>query len=96
MAAVKRKGIRLCSKTIFYVICQNHGSCSLGNKKQATVSPKGNTVFINRTHKTNAKLKEIYIDRINGYTDHLHCLMALNADMSISKAMNLIKGESAF
>ena len=46
--------------------------------------------------KVNAKLKEIYIDRINGYTDHLHCLMALNADMSISKAMNLIKGESAF
>jgi REP element-mobilizing transposase RayT len=46
--------------------------------------------------KANAKLKEIYIDRINGYTDHLHCLMALNADMSISKAMNLIKGESAF
>jgi REP element-mobilizing transposase RayT len=46
--------------------------------------------------KANAKLKGIYIDRINGYTDHLHCLMGLNADMSISKAMNLIKGESAF
>jgi len=44
----------------------------------------------------NAKTKEIYIDRINGYTEHLHCLMGLNAAMSISTAMQLIKGESAF
>ena len=44
----------------------------------------------------NAKAKEICIDRLNGYTDQLHCLMGLNADMSISKAMQLIKGESAF
>ncbi len=46
--------------------------------------------------KENAKSKEIYIDRLNGYTEHLHCLLGLNAEMSISKAMQLIKGESAF
>ncbi|MBK7851680.1 MAG: IS200/IS605 family transposase [Bacteroidetes bacterium] len=46
--------------------------------------------------KQNAKTKEIYIDRLNGHTEHLHCLMSLNADMSIAKAMQLIKGESAF
>lgn len=46
--------------------------------------------------KENAKIKEIFIDRLNGYNDHLHCLMGLNADMSIAKAMQLIKGESAF
>lgn len=46
--------------------------------------------------KQNARKKEIFIDRINGYTEHLHCLMGLNADMSISKTMQLIKGESAF
>jgi len=44
----------------------------------------------------NAKKKGIFIDSINGYTEHLHCLMALNADMSMAKAMQLIKGESAF
>jgi len=44
----------------------------------------------------NARTKEIFIDRLNGHTDHLHCLLALNADMSISKIMQLIKGESAF
>lgn len=46
--------------------------------------------------KENAKTKGIYIDTINGYTDHIHCLFGLNADMSISKALQLIKGESAF
>ena len=46
--------------------------------------------------KQNAKTKDIYIDRLNGHNDHLHCLFGLNADMSISKAMQLIKGESAF
>jgi putative transposase len=44
----------------------------------------------------NARSKEIYIDSIDGYTEHLHCLFGLNADMSLSKAMQLIKGESAF
>jgi REP element-mobilizing transposase RayT len=44
----------------------------------------------------NAKDKGIYIDRLNGYTDHLHCLFALNADMSLSKVLQMIKGESSF
>jgi len=46
--------------------------------------------------KQNARKKGIFIDRINGYTDHLHCLIGLPADLSISKAVQLIKGESAF
>ncbi len=46
--------------------------------------------------KKNAKLKGIYIDRLNGHTEHLHCLFSLNADMSISKTLQLIKGESSF
>jgi REP element-mobilizing transposase RayT len=44
----------------------------------------------------NARKKEIFIDRLNGYTDHLHCLFGLNADMTIAKALQLLKGESAF
>lgn len=42
--------------------------------------------------KENATTKQIHIDCINGANDHLHCLMALNADMSIAKTLNLIKG----
>ena len=46
--------------------------------------------------KENSKLKNIYIDHINGHIDHLHCLVSLNADQSIAKVMQLIKGESSF
>jgi putative transposase len=44
----------------------------------------------------NAKTKGIYIDRLNGGADHLHCLFGLNADMTIAKTLQLIKGESAY
>lgn len=44
----------------------------------------------------NAKKKEIYIDFINGYTDHVHCLISLGIDQTLSKIMQLIKGESSF
>ena len=46
--------------------------------------------------KENAKKKSIYIDRLNGDADHLHCLFGLNADMAIAKALQLMKGESAY
>jgi putative transposase len=46
--------------------------------------------------KANAKDKGIYIDRLNGPADHLHCLVGLNANLSIAKTLQLIKGESAF
>jgi REP element-mobilizing transposase RayT len=44
----------------------------------------------------NANAKQIYIDFINGDMEHIHCLLALNADMSIAKVIQLIKGETAF
>ncbi len=44
----------------------------------------------------NAKEKEIFIDFINGYTEHCHCLISLGIDQSIEKIMQLIKGESAY
>lgn len=44
----------------------------------------------------NAKLKNIHIDYINGYTDHVHCLVSLNDDLSIGKIAQLLKGESSF
>jgi putative transposase len=43
----------------------------------------------------NAKTKNIYIDFINGYTDHVHMLVSLNDDLSIGKIAQLIKGESS-
>ena len=40
--------------------------------------------------------KDIHIDFINGYVDHVHSLISLNADQSIADIMNLLKGESSY
>lgn len=44
----------------------------------------------------NARENGIYIDMINGYVDHVHCLISLGSDQTIEKIMQLIKGESSF
>ncbi|MBA3784849.1 MAG: IS200/IS605 family transposase [Acidobacteria bacterium] len=46
--------------------------------------------------KENAKEKEIYLDFIGGYVDHVHCLISLGTDQTMEKIMQLIKGESSF
>lgn len=46
--------------------------------------------------KDNAKEKDIWLDSINGYKEHIHCLISLNKEQSISKIAQLIKGESSF
>jgi len=44
----------------------------------------------------NAKEKNIWLDIVGGYHDHIHCLLSLGRDQSISKVSQLIKGESSF
>ena len=44
----------------------------------------------------NAQSKKIFIDTINGYKEHCHCLISLGIDQTLSKTMQLVKGESAF
>ncbi len=43
----------------------------------------------------NAHSKEIYIDSINGMADHIHILISLSTSQTISKIVQLIKGESS-
>lgn len=40
--------------------------------------------------------KNIHLINVNGWLDHLHCLISLSADQNIATIMNLIKGESSF
>lgn len=40
--------------------------------------------------------KDIFLQAINGYSDHIHCLVSLGKDQNISKISQLIKGESSF
>ena len=43
----------------------------------------------------NAKSKNIYIDFINGHTDHVHILVSLGPKQTTSEVAQLIKGESS-
>jgi len=52
------------------------------------------TVF--RHIKENAKQKGIWLDSVNGYSDHAHCLISLNKEQNISEVARLIKGESSY
>lgn len=44
----------------------------------------------------NGRAKGIYIDFVNGHIDHIHVLASVNADQTIAKIVQLIKGESSF
>jgi putative transposase len=44
----------------------------------------------------NAKKKGLFVDFVNGYSDHCHCLISLGTNQTIEKVVQLIKGESSF
>ena len=45
--------------------------------------------------KENALQKDIWLDSIDGYFEHAHCLISLGKSQSVSQVAQLIKGESA-
>ncbi|MBI2284326.1 MAG: IS200/IS605 family transposase [Bacteroidetes bacterium] len=44
----------------------------------------------------NALRKGIYLDRVNGFTDHIHCLVWLRPAQTMDAVAQLLKGESAY
>jgi len=44
----------------------------------------------------NALRKDIYLDRVNGFTDHVHCLVWLRPEQTMDSVAQLLKGESAY
>src|SRR5258708_1070314 len=46
--------------------------------------------------KENSLKKDIFIDSLNCVQDHIHLLISLGTEQTISKVAMLIKGESAF
>jgi len=44
----------------------------------------------------NSKEKEIWLDQVNGHKEHVHCLISLGKEQTISKIAQLIKGESSY
>jgi putative transposase len=43
----------------------------------------------------NATKKKINIVQIGGYSDHVHCLVSLSSQQSVSQVAQLLKGESS-
>ena len=71
-----------------------HFVWSTKNRKPLLTNDIRSDVF-NHIRK-NARNKNIFIDFINGYHDHVHILISLNDDLSIGKIAQLIKGESSY
>ncbi|HPF51430.1 MAG TPA: IS200/IS605 family transposase [Draconibacterium sp.] len=70
--------------------------CVWGTKNRIPFLNNKNKIFILEHIKTNARNKAIHIDFINGYKEHIHCLLSLKPDQMLSKCMQLIKGESSY
>jgi putative transposase len=64
-------------------------------KDQAPILSREIRERMNHHIRENAVKQKIHLDSIGGYTDHLHCLISLSKDQSISKVVQLIKGESS-
>jgi putative transposase len=43
----------------------------------------------------NAREKEIFLDFINGYREHVHALVSLGTEQTIAQIVKLMKGESS-
>jgi putative transposase len=44
----------------------------------------------------NSEAKNIFILTINGHKEHIHCLLSLSPDQSLSRIVQLLKGESSY
>jgi len=43
----------------------------------------------------NARAKGIFLDHINGYREHVHCLISLGTEQTLSWIVKMLKGEAS-
>ena len=70
--------------------------CVWGTKNRIPFLNKENIIEVIAHIKENAKEKGVCLDFINGHKEHIHCTISLNADQTLAKTIQLIKGESSF
>jgi len=79
-------------QTLKYVLCKNSGCIwFLSNKKRQPFLTKEIRTKLHLHIIENCKEKNIFLQAINGFTDHLHCLISLGKEQSIAKVAQLIK-----
>lgn len=66
-----------------------------GTKARIPILQKEKRALLFQHIKSYALQKEIYVDCIGGYNEHVHCLFELHAEVSLAKTMQLVKGESS-
>ena len=77
-----------------YVKIWIHAVWATKNRKKQLIKEVRQS-FFEHIHQ-NALAKGILMDCVNGYLEHVHCLFRLKNDQTISKTMQLIKGEASF
>ncbi len=77
-----------------YIKLWIHAVWTTKNRKPYLTGEIRNDVF--RHIKNQAYKKGIHVDFINGYIDHVHCLISLKTDQCIADVLEQIKGESSF
>jgi putative transposase len=80
-------------KTMPYIKIWIHFVWSTKERKPFLTNDIRQKVF--KHIRENAIEKDIHIDFINGFTDHVHCLVSLGSEQTIKQIMQLIKGESS-
>jgi putative transposase len=65
-------------------------------KDRMPLMDKGNKDAVCSHIREYARTKNIHLLNINGWLNHLHCIISLSSDQNIATVMNLIKGESSF
>ena len=66
-----------------------------GQQKTSKIITKKLKPLLIQHINSNAKEKGIFIDTVNCTDDHIHLLISLGTDQTISKIVQLIKGESS-
>ncbi|MFV0592754.1 MAG: IS200/IS605 family transposase [Draconibacterium sp.] len=63
--------------------------------REPVINQKDRKILFEHIHQ-NALEKNILMEIVGGYNNHVHCLFRLRNDQTIEKIMQLIKGESSF
>ncbi len=77
-----------------YVKIWIHAVWTVKNR-EALLNPTARQKLFQHIHE-NAFKKGIFMEVVNGYHNHVHCLFRLKNDQTIEKVMQLLKGESSF
>lgn len=67
-----------------------------GTKRREPLLEKPQRYEIFRHIRENAQKKGIYLDHINGFTDHVHALISLGKTQDIAECVQLLKGECSY